>query len=132
MAKSAINRKVLERGKRLRKQLTGARYAAGVEAGLDPALLHTRDMLTEFMWGRVWGRSAIDRKIRSYMNIGILIALNRPNELAVNLQIALNNGLSRKDIAEAILHSAAYCGVPAGVGAVNVAREFFKRIDEGK
>jgi 4-carboxymuconolactone decarboxylase len=63
------------------------------------------------------------------MNIGILMALNRPHELAVNLGMAVNNGLSRKEIGEAILHSAAYCGVPAGVNSIAIAREFFAELD---
>lgn len=117
------------RGERLRRELAGASYAKGTQADLDPALVPVRATLTEMMWGRMWGRSKIERKTRSFMNIGILMALNRPHELAVNLRMAVNNGLTREEIAEAILHSAAYCGTPAGVSAVNVARDFFLQLD---
>lgn len=117
------------RGERLRRELAGAKYAKGTQADLDPALAPVRATLTEGMWGRIWGRTAIERKTRSFMNIGILMALNRPHELAVNLRMAVNNGLTREEIAEAILHSAAYCGTPSGVSAVNVARDFFKQLD---
>ena len=63
------------------------------------------------------------------MNIGILIALNRPHELALNLRMAVNNGLSREQIGEAILHSTAYCGAPAGVNSIAIARQFFAELD---
>ena len=86
-------------------------------------------MLTEFVWGKVWTRKGIDRRTRSFMNIGILMALNRPHELGVNLRMAVNNGLSREEIGEAILHSAAYCGVPAGVNSIAIARQFFAELD---
>jgi 4-carboxymuconolactone decarboxylase len=89
-------------------------------------------MLTEFVWGKVWTRKGIDRRTRSFMNIGILMALNRPHELGVNLRMAVNNGLSRAEIGEAILHAAAYCGVPAGVNSIAVARQLFAELDRKK
>jgi 4-carboxymuconolactone decarboxylase len=63
------------------------------------------------------------------MNIGVLMALNRPHELALNLRMAVNNGLSREEIGEAILHATAYCGVPAGVNTIAVARQLFAELD---
>ncbi len=126
---TGVDPRALARGTRLRAQLTGAQYVKGADADLDPALLPARELLTEFVWGKVWTRAGIDRRTRSFMNIGILMALNRPHELAINLRMALNNGLSRKDIGEAILHAAAYCGVPAGVNAIATARQVFTELE---
>ncbi len=128
-SRSGVDPRALARGVRLRRQLTGSEYVKGADTGLDPALLPAREMLTEFVWGKVWTRTGIDRRTRSFMNIGILMALNRPHELAVNLRMAVNNGLSRHEIGEAILHSAAYCGVPAGVNSIAVAQQFFAELD---
>ena len=128
-ASSGADARALARGIRLRRELTGSQYVKGADTGLDPALLPAREMLTEFVWGKIWTRKGIDRRTRSFMNIGILMALNRPHELSVNLRMAVNNGLSRSEIGEAILHSAAYCGVPAGVNAIAVARQFFTELD---
>ena len=129
---SCVDRKALERGNRLRLELTGSGYVKGADAALDPALLPAREMLTEFVWGKVWTRKGIDRRTRSFMNIAMLMALNRPHELAINLRMAVNNGLSRAEIGEAILHAAAYCGVPAGVNAIAVTRQFFAELDREK
>ena len=129
---SGVDPRTLARGVRLRRELTGSRYTKEADTGLDPALLPAREMLTEFVWGKVWTRKGIDRRTRSFMNIGILMALNRPHELGVNLRMAVNNGLSREEIGEAILHSAAYCGVPAGVNSIAVARQFFADLDREK
>ena len=126
---SGVDARALARGIRLRRQLTGSDYVKGADSGLDPALLPAREMLTEFVWGKIWTRKGIDRRTRSFMNIGILMALNRPHELALNLRMAVNNGLTREEIGEAILHSAAYCGVPAGVNTVAVARQLFADLD---
>ena len=127
--RSGADPRVLARGMRLRAQLTGSEYVKAADADLDPALLPARELLTEFVWGKVWTRTGIERRTRSFMNIGILMALNRPHELAINLRMALNNGLSREDIGEAILHCAAYCGVPAGVNSIAIARQLFAELD---
>jgi 4-carboxymuconolactone decarboxylase len=129
---AGVDPRALARGIRLRRQLTGSEYVKGADTGLDPALLPAREMLTEFVWGKVWTRKGLDRRTRSFMNIGILMALNRPHELSVNLRMAVNNGLSREELGEAILHSAAYCGVPAGVSAIGVARQLFAELDRGQ
>ncbi len=128
-AGSGVDPRALARGNRLRRELAGSAFVKGADTGLDPALLPAREMLTEFVWGKVWTRKGIDRRTRSFMNIGILMALNRPHELGVNLRMAVNNGLSREEIGEAILHSAAYCGVPAGVNSIAIARQFFAELD---
>lgn len=129
---SGVDPGVYARGLKLRAELTGAKYVKGADTDLDPALVPVRELLTEWMWGKVWTRKGIDRRTRSFMNIGILVALNRPHELAVNLRMAVKNGLSRAEIGEAILHAAAYCGVPAGINSIGVANEFFKREDQDR
>ncbi len=127
--KSGVDPRTYARAVKLRRELTGGGYSKGADADLDPALVPVRELLTEWVWGRIWTRKGIDRRTRSFMNIGILMALNRPHELAVNLRVAVHNGLSRAEIGEAILHAAAYCGVPAGVNAIGVARDFFRDED---
>lgn len=126
---SGVDPRALARGIRLRRELTGSEYAKGADSDLDPALVPARELITEFVFGKVWTRKGIDRQTRSFMNIGILMALNRPHELALNLRMAVNNGLSREEIGEAILHSTAYCGVPAGVNTIAVARQVFAELD---
>jgi 4-carboxymuconolactone decarboxylase len=112
-----------------RSERAGSAYVKRADTGLDPALLPARELLTAFVWGKVWTRKGIDRRTRSFMNIGTLMVLNRPHELALNLRMAVNNGLSREEIGEAILHSTAYCGVPAGVNSIAVARQLFAELD---
>jgi len=56
----------------------------------------------------------------------MLTALNRPNELKLHVRGALNNGLSKADIQEVLLHAMIYCGVPAGVESFRIAQEVFK------
>ena len=125
---SQVEPKLYARAARLRRELTGNRYVKGAD-DLDPALVPLREVLTELIWGKVWLRPGIDRRTRSFMNIALLVALNRPDELVANFRLAEKNGLSRNDIAEAILHAAAYCGGPAGVNTLALARRYFREED---
>ena len=49
--------------------------------------------------------------------------------MKLHVRGALNNGLSREEIAEVFLQVAIYCGVPAAIDSFRVAREVFEEID---
>lgn len=87
------------------------------------------ELTTEVAWGQIWTRPGIDRRTRSFMNLAMLSALNRPHELAVHVRGALNNGLSREEIQEAFLHVFAYCGAPAAIDSTRIAKQVFAEID---
>lgn len=55
------------------------------------------------------------------IDLGILTAIKSWPELGVHVRGAINNGLTELEIREALLHSAVYCGVPAGMEAFKVA-----------
>lgn len=85
------------------------------------AVLH--DYIDEVCFGRIWSRSAIDRKQRSILNVAMLTALNRPNQLRTHVEGALNNGCSVEELQEVLLQGAVYCGLPAAVDAFRIAEE---------
>ena len=80
----------------------------------------------EVCFGRVWSRDGISRKQRSILNIAMLTALNRPNQLRSHVDGAINNGCTMEEIQEILLHAAVYCGLPAAVDAFRVAEEVLK------
>lgn len=79
--------------------------------------------VTEHAWGAVWGRPGLDRRSRSLLNLGMLIAMRAENELRGHVRGALRNGLSRTEIVESVVHCTAYCGAPAGLAAMRVVQE---------
>ena len=62
----------------------------------------------------------------------MISALNRPHELKLHVKAALNNGVTREEIREVLLQVAVYCGVPAGINSVRIAREAFAELDQAK
>lgn len=55
-----------------------------------------------------------------------LVALYRVNELPFHLKRALENGVTRDELVEAITHLAFYSGWPTAATAVGIAEKVFK------
>lgn len=77
-------------------------------------------------FGQIWARPGIERKLRSILNIAMLTALNRPNQLRSHLNGALNNGCTVDELREILLQSVVYCGLPAALDAVRVAEDVLR------
>lgn len=85
------------------------------------------DMSIDHVFGALWARPGLDRRSRSLVTLGVLIALRANNELKAHFQIALRNGLNPQEIEEVVYHAAGYAGYPAAVNARHVAREVFTK-----
>ncbi len=83
--------------------------------------------VTEHVWDAVWNRPGLNRRDRSLLNLGILTALRAHDELAGHVRGALNNGLTRTEIAESIIHTAGYCGAPAALAAMRIVQQEFDK-----
>ena len=85
-----------------------------------------QDYSAEVCFGRVWARAELDRKLRSVINIAMLVALNQPNQLRHHIEGALNNGCSVDEIQEILLQTAVYCGLPAAGEGFRIAEEVLR------
>ena len=121
-----------EKGLKNRREVLGAEYVDNAIASADDFSRPLQELVTEYCWGAVWGRPGLDRKTRSIINLAMLTALNRPHELKLHVKGALNNGLSKAEIAEVLLQAAIYCGVPAAVDSFRSAREVFAQLEPAK
>jgi 4-carboxymuconolactone decarboxylase len=119
-------------GRRIRSEVLGE---AAVRKRLDEADSFNRDfqeLVTEYCWGAGWGRTALSRRDRSLMNLGMLSALNRPDEFALHVRAAIGNGVTREELKDALIQVAIYCGIPAGVEAFRIASRVLREIDSEK
>ena len=85
------------------------------------------DLSLDHVFGALWTRPGLDRRSRSLVTLGALIALRASDELKLHFQIALHNGLSLEEIEEVIYHMTGYAGFPAAMNARKVAREVLRR-----
>ena len=114
---------IRKRGSRIRREVLGDDYVDRADASTTPLTEDFQDLLTRYVWGEIWARPGLDRKTRSCLNLAMLVALGRSEELAVHLRGALANGVTREEIKEVLLQAAVYCGVPAANAAFRVAQE---------
>ena len=119
--------KLFERGLRLRKRVLGARYVERQLANADAFSMPMQELATKSAWGMVWSRPGLPRKVRSMLNIAMLVALGKAEELELHLDGAIRNGVTKKEIGEVLLQTAIYCGYPAALGGFRTAREYFAK-----
>ena len=113
-------------GERIMGELMGDDYLARRAQQRNAFNGVLQDYSAEVCFGRTWGRPALERKLRSVINIAMLVALNRPNQLRHHLEGALNNGCSVDEIQEILLQAAVYCGLPAASEAFRIAEEILR------
>ncbi|MGE5503153.1 MAG: carboxymuconolactone decarboxylase family protein [Actinomycetota bacterium] len=121
-----------ERGRRVRREIMGDAHADRIAADPDPFVAPFQDLVTRYGWGEVWSRDGIDRRTRSLVTLGMMVALNRAHAFKLHVKGALNNGASRDDIVEVLLQVMVYCGAPAAEEGVRWAREVFAELDAPK
>jgi 4-carboxymuconolactone decarboxylase len=120
-----------DEGMRVRREILGDEHVdAAVEATTEDTAAF-QDLITRYAWGEIWARPGLDRRTRSAITLMALVALNREHELAMHIRAALRNGLTRQEIAEVLLQSAIYCGVPAANGAFAIFRDVMAE-EEGR
>ena len=118
-----------ERGLEIRKAVLGKEYVENSFKNADDFSRPMQELSTEYCWGKVWSRPGLERRDRSLVNLAMIAALNRPHELKLHVRAALTNGVTREEISEVFLQVAVYCGIPAGIDSVRIAREAFAEID---
>jgi 4-carboxymuconolactone decarboxylase len=112
-----------EEGLAVRREVLGADYVDRSLQSADDFTGPLQQLITEYCWGEIWTRDDLPRKTRSLVNIAMMTALNRPQELRLHVRGALTNGCTVSEIRGVLLQTVVYCGVPAALDAFRVARE---------
>jgi 4-carboxymuconolactone decarboxylase len=110
-------------GETARREVMGTEFVDRALENASAFDMPMQEMTMEHGWGSVWTRDGLDRKTRSMVTVSMLIALNAHGALKGHVRGALNNGVSPAEIREIVMHAAVYCGYPAALAAMKVARE---------
>jgi 4-carboxymuconolactone decarboxylase len=76
------------------------------------------DLTDTVLFGDIWERLGLSPRDRSLVTVTALVALNRLDQLAFHLPLALSNGVTADELVETITHLAFYAGWPNAMGAV--------------
>lgn len=118
-----------EAGLKARREVMGDAQVDQALADADELTMQLQDLVIEYGWGEIWTRPGLERQTRSLLNIGMLTALNRPQELMGHIRGALNNGCTREEIVEAVLQTGIYCGLPAALDTMRRVKTVFDEQD---
>jgi 4-carboxymuconolactone decarboxylase len=118
-----MDQSLFQTGVAARSRVLGPEFVTRAFAGADSFNRDLQEMITEYCWGGVWGRSALSDQQRSLNNLCILAALNRPHEFKLHFRGALHNGCTLDELRDTLIQVMVYVGVPAGVEAFRLARE---------
>jgi len=88
------------------------------------------DYTDNVLFGDVWKRPQLSLRDRSLVTVSSLVAQYRINELPFHLKFALENGVTREELIEAITHLAFYAGWPTASTAIGIARRVFAEIEK--
>ena len=111
------------KGLATRKQVMGEDFVANALGNATEFTAPIQQYITRNAWGDTWQRPGLDLKTRSLITVAMLTALGRQHELKGHVRGALNNGASKEEIQEVLLHASIYCGLPAAVDAFRSAAE---------
>lgn len=119
------NKELYEKGLETMKKMSGEEYVK--KRATQAKLYPDWDRYTvEVLFGEVWNRPVLDKKTRSLITVAALTVLGREAQLRVHLCNALNNGVSKDEIIELMIHLAFYGGWPVSATGFNVATEVFR------
>lgn len=110
-------------GLAIRERVMGKEHVRRVLEEASDFSRPVQELVTEYAWGRIWTRTGLDLRTRSMLNIAMLTALNRSDELAGHVRGALNNGVTEGEIQEVLMQSMVYCGAPAALESFRVAEQ---------
>ena len=113
------------RGMAVRRAVLGDAHVDAATAAITAETAPFQDFITRYAWGEIWARPDLSRRERSVATLASLVTGGHEAELRMHVRAARRNGLARAEIAEVIMHTALYAGLPAANTALGIAREVF-------
>jgi len=117
-------------GMKMRRQVLGDAHVDRAEANTTAFDADFQRFITEGAWGSVWARNDLTSRERSLVTIALLAALGHQEELALHIRATRNTGATIEDIKEALLHVAAYAGVPTANSAMKTAKDTLTKMEQ--
>jgi 4-carboxymuconolactone decarboxylase len=108
------------------KQLGGGRKMFGDFA---PKLAELTD---DILFEDLWNRPELSARDRSLITVAVLTAGGNTEQLGFHLGRAVENGVTRDELIEAITHVTLYAGWPKGMSAMGVAKQLFTEKNQGE
>jgi len=106
------------RGTGLMNTLHGARARLGYAAPDNPYTGALYPTAIQYGYGEIWFRPGLEHRQRALVAVAGFTALRLPEQVAKFGQSALNVGLTKTEVIEAIVQTAPYTGFPPALNAL--------------
>ena len=80
------------------------------------------ELTDRVLFGDLWRRPELSARDRGLVTVAALIAMGQPEQLPFHANRAMDNGLTRTEMAEVATHLGFYSGWPRAMSAVPVLR----------
>jgi len=120
-----MNSELYDKGKELRRRILGDKYVDAAAKNTTEFNRPFQELITEYVWGTLWSRPGLDHRTRALINLGMLTAMGRTEEVKIYLRAAANIGVTPEDVREVFMQAAVYCGIPAALDSFRVAEAIF-------
>ena len=127
-----MNKELYDKGQQVRREVLGDKYVDNAATTTTDFNRPFQELIAEYVWGTLWSRPGLDRRTRALINLGVLTALGRTEEIKIYLNAAPNIGVSRDDVREVLMQTAVYCGIPAALDSFRVAQQLFNEQDAAR
>jgi len=117
-----------ELGRQVLLDMFGERFLAGFDQAVNSTGFGSKAarLALEFAFAETWGDPALEKKHRSMVTIGALIALGKSDELKNHVRAGLTNGLTVAELEAVILQTVPYVGFPAVAQALEASMAVLK------
>lgn len=114
------------RGTELMGALHGDRARQGYASADNPITGALYPTAIQYGYGEIWFRPGLERRQRALVAVAGFTALRLPEQVAKFGQSALNIGLSKTEVVEAIIQTAPYTGFPPALNALGAISAVFR------
>jgi 4-carboxymuconolactone decarboxylase len=114
------------KGREVMAQLHGERAQGGYAAPGNAITGALYPMAIRYGYGELWSRPGLDRRQRMLCALAAFTAMGLDSQLRKFAQSALNVGLSREQVIEAVIQTAPYSGFPRALNGLAILSEVFQ------
>jgi 4-carboxymuconolactone decarboxylase len=114
-----------QRGAALMAALHGSRATQGYASPDNPVTGQLYPSAIRYGYGEIWSRPGLEHRQRALVAVAAFTALRLPEQVAKFGQSALNIGLTKTGVIEAIIQTAPYTGFPPALNALGAISAAF-------
>ena len=114
------------RGRETMQAVHGERSVQGYAAPDNPVTYALYETAIQYGYGEIWFRPGLDRRSRALVAVAAFTALRMPEQAKRFGQAALNLGVSRTEVIEAVVQTAPYSGFPPALNVLSALSEVLR------